>query len=104
MRTRRDMRTPSVSASALAQLGRCEQLVVFEPRCGARRLAHQDRARRRGTVAHRRFERAGEREMHAGLGCRGTEPGGMTFIGRAVARLRRFAGRLWAWIIRRGTR
>jgi hypothetical protein len=100
MRALMDRRTPSVSASALAQMGRCEQLVVFEHRCGARRLAHQGQARRRGTAAHKRFEREGEREMRAGLGCTGTQPGSAEFLGRAVAWLRRFASQLSAWFIR----
>jgi hypothetical protein len=48
-----------VSASELAQMGRCEQLVVFEHRQGQRRLPHQESARRRGLEAHRRFEQEG---------------------------------------------
>jgi hypothetical protein len=48
-----------VSASELAQMGRCEQLVVFEHRQGPRRLPHQESARRRGLEAHRRFEQEG---------------------------------------------
>lgn len=48
-----------VSASELAQMGRCEQLVVFEHRHGRRRLAHQEAARRRGLAEHARFEREG---------------------------------------------
>ena len=48
-----------VSASELAQMGRCEQLVVFEHRHGQRRLAHQEAARRRGLAEHARFEREG---------------------------------------------
>ena len=48
-----------ISASELAQMGRCEQLVVFEHRHGQRRLPQQEAARRRGLVEHRRFEREG---------------------------------------------
>jgi hypothetical protein len=48
-----------VSASELAQMGRCEQLVVFEHRQGQRRLPHQESARRRGLEAHKRFEQEG---------------------------------------------
>ena len=45
-----------VSASELAQMGRCEQLVLFEHRHGHRRLPHQEAARRQGLAAHERFE------------------------------------------------
>ena len=48
-----------VGASELAQMGRCEQLVVFEHRHGQRRLPHQEAARRRGLAAHERFEQEG---------------------------------------------
>ena len=48
-----------VSASDLAQMGRCERLVVFEHRQGQRRLPHQEAARRRGLAAHERFEQEG---------------------------------------------
>ena len=48
-----------VSGSELAQMGRCERLVVFEYRQGQCRLPHQEAARRRGLEAHRRFEQEG---------------------------------------------
>ena len=56
-----------VSASELAQMGRCEQLVAFEHRHGQRRLPHQEAARRRGLVAHERFEQEGLAVRSAGL-------------------------------------
>jgi hypothetical protein len=48
-----------VSASDLAQMGRCERLVVFEHLHGRRRTARQQRARERGLVEHQRFYREG---------------------------------------------
>lgn len=48
-----------VSGSELAQMGRCERLVVFEQRQGQRRLPHQEAARRRGIAAHALFEQEG---------------------------------------------
>lgn len=56
-----------VSASELAQMGRCEQLVVFEHRHGQRRLPHQEAARRAGLAAHERFEQEGLAVRSAGL-------------------------------------
>lgn len=56
-----------VSASELAQMGRCEQLVVFEHRHGQRRLPHQEAARRQGLAAHERFEQEGLAVRTAGL-------------------------------------
>ena len=56
-----------VSASELAQMGRCEQLVVFEHRQGQRRLPHQEAARHRGLAAHERFEQEGLAGHSAGL-------------------------------------
>lgn len=57
----------TVSASELAQMGRCEQLVVFEHRQGQRRLPHQEAARRQGLAAHERFEKEGLAGHSAGL-------------------------------------
>lgn len=48
-----------VSASDLAQMGRCERLVMFEHLHGRRRTAWQQRARERGLVEHERFYREG---------------------------------------------
>ena len=48
-----------VSASELAQMGRCEQLVLFEHRQGKLRVPQQEAARRRGLAAHKRFEQEG---------------------------------------------
>jgi hypothetical protein len=56
----------TVSASELAQMGRCEQLVLFEHRQGQRRLPHQEPARRRGLAAHERFEQEGLAVRSAG--------------------------------------
>jgi len=58
-RSKRRRADTMVSASELAQMGRCERLVVFEHRQGQRRLPHQESARRRGQVAHERFEQEG---------------------------------------------
>src|SRR5574338_139744 len=48
-----------VSASDLAQMGRCERLVVFEHLFGSRRTARQQHARARGLVEHEQFYREG---------------------------------------------
>jgi hypothetical protein len=49
----------SVSASELAQMGRCERLVVFEHLHGRRRTDSQQRDRKRGLLAHQQFEQEG---------------------------------------------
>ncbi len=51
----------AVGASELAQMGRCERLVVLESLHGPRRSTYQEEARRRGIVAHVHFERRGRR-------------------------------------------
>lgn len=56
---------PSVSASELAQMGRCERLVVFEHVHGRRRTNNQKRDRKRGLLAHEQFEREGLDAMSA---------------------------------------
>jgi hypothetical protein len=48
-----------VSASDLAQMGRCERLVVFEHLHGTQGTAGQQRARARGLVEHEHFYREG---------------------------------------------
>lgn len=48
-----------VSASDLAQMGRCERLVVFEHLHGRRGTARQRHARARGLVEHEQFYREG---------------------------------------------
>ncbi len=58
-RSRRSDNGRIVSASDLAQMGRCERLVVFEHLHGRRRTAQQQRARERGVVEHERFYREG---------------------------------------------
>lgn len=58
-RSRRGKGERMVSASALAQMGRCERLVAFEHLHGRRRTARQQRARERGLVEHERFYREG---------------------------------------------
>lgn len=58
-RSRRSVNGRMVSASDLAQMGRCERLVVFEHLHGRRRTARQQRARERGVVEHERFYREG---------------------------------------------
>jgi hypothetical protein len=66
-RSKRRRADAIVSASELAQMGRCEQLVLFEHRHGQRRLPHQEAARREGRAAHERFEREGLAARSAGL-------------------------------------
>ena len=58
-RSRRSVSGRMVSASDLAQMGRCERLVVFEHLHGIRRAAGQQRARARGLVEHEHFYREG---------------------------------------------
>ena len=58
-RSRRSADVRMVSASDLAQMGRCERLVVFEHLHGRRRTARQQRARARGLVEHEQFYREG---------------------------------------------
>lgn len=61
MRKRRPLATNqrAVSASELAQMGRCERLVLFEHLHGSRRSDKQQRDRVRGLLAHERFYKAG---------------------------------------------
>ena len=58
-RSRRSADVRMVGASDLAQMGRCERLVVFEHLHGIRRTARQQRARERGLVEHEHFYREG---------------------------------------------
>ncbi len=58
-RSRRSADDRMVSASDLAQMGRCERLVVFEHLHGSRCTARQQRARARGLVDHEQFYREG---------------------------------------------
>ena len=58
-RSRRSVRGRMVSASDLAQMGRCERLVVFEHLHGSRRTVWQQQARARGLVEHEHFYREG---------------------------------------------
>lgn len=58
-RSRRSDNGRMVSASDLAQMGRCERLVVFEHLHGSRRTAWQRQARARGLVEHEQFYREG---------------------------------------------
>jgi len=48
-----------VSASDLAQMGRCERLVVFEHLHGSQCTVRQQQARARGLVEHEHFYREG---------------------------------------------
>ncbi|WP_298434281.1 CFI-box-CTERM domain-containing protein [Ottowia sp.] len=84
------LRRDSVSASELAQLGVCEQLVQFEHLYGQRRSAGQLADMERGIREHRRFLQEG-----------GPERKGRCFIatlvygeGREVALLRSFRDRV----------
>lgn len=61
----------SVSASELAQMGRCERLVLFEHRHGRRRTPSQQRDRKRGQLAHEQFEHEGLDAMSAAARRRG---------------------------------
>ena len=58
-RSRRPVSGRMVSASDLAQMGRCERLVVFEHLHGSRRTVRQQQARARGLVEHAQFYREG---------------------------------------------
>ena len=58
-RSRRPVSGRMVSATGLAQMGRCERLVVFEHLYGSRRTARQRHARARGLVEHEQFYREG---------------------------------------------
>lgn len=58
-RSRRPVSGQVVSASDLAQMGRCERLVVFEHLHGSRRTVWQQQARARGLVEHEHFYREG---------------------------------------------
>jgi hypothetical protein len=58
-KSRRSADDRIVSASDLAQLGRCERLVLFEHLHGRCRTARQQRARERGLVEHKQFCREG---------------------------------------------
>ena len=58
-RSRRTADVRMVSASDLAQMGRCERLVVFEHLHGRRGTARQRHARARGLVEHEQFYREG---------------------------------------------
>ena len=49
----------AVSASELAQMGRCERLVLFEHLNGNRRCARHQRDRARGLRAHEKFYKEG---------------------------------------------
>lgn len=57
--SRRSAHDRMVSASDLAQMGRCERLVVFEHLYGSRRTPLQQQARTRGLVEHAQFYREG---------------------------------------------
>ena len=58
-RSRRSVSGRMVSVSDLAQMGRCERLVVFEQLYGSRRTARQRQAQARGLVEHEQFYREG---------------------------------------------
>ncbi|MDE2299666.1 MAG: hypothetical protein KGK18_16055 [Burkholderiales bacterium] len=108
-RGRQQRKPPSVSASELAQMGRCEKLVVFEHLHGNRRTDSQQRDRKRGVSAHEQFEREGLDAMSAAA-----RPRGRCFVATCVFGdawqtrvLRRFRdevlrSRPWGrWLIRR---
>jgi len=69
--TKGDPGGQAVSASELAQMGRCERLVVFEHVHGRRRTNNQQRDRKRGLLAHEQFEREGLDAMSAAAQRRG---------------------------------
>lgn len=54
-----------VRASDLAQMGKCERLVVLESVHGPRRSPSQEEARRRGVAAHVHYELEGRRAIAA---------------------------------------
>ena len=57
MRSDTRRRRRMIKASELAQLGMCEQLVVFDQLHGKNRTAQQRQAIERGNAAHRTFHR-----------------------------------------------
>ena len=73
----------AVGASELAQMGRCERLVVLESLHGPRRSTSQEGARRRGIAAHVRFELQGRRATAPGDGST-RRPGERCFIATMV--------------------
>ena len=98
----------SVSASELAQMGRCEKLVVFEHLHGSRRTDSQQRDRRRGLLAHRQFEQEGLDSMSVAVRSRGRCFIATCVFGEAwqTEVLRRFRDVVWRpkpwgrWLIR----
>ena len=62
---------PSVSASELSKMGRCERLVAFEHLHGRRRTKGRQRNQQRGLLAHDQFEREGLEAMAADAQRRG---------------------------------
>ena len=69
---RRSRRGPDrivTRASDLAQMGRCERLVVLEAMHGTKRDAVQEAARKRGIAAHARFETLGRQAASVSGGC-----------------------------------
>jgi CRISPR-associated exonuclease Cas4 len=76
-------RDGAVGASELAQMGRCERLVVLESLHGPRRSTSQEEARRRGIAAHVHFELQGRRAT-APVGGSTRRPGERCFIATMV--------------------
>lgn len=84
MRSRERCRqSGAVGASELAQMGRCERLVVLESLHGPRRSTSQEEARRRGIAAHVHFERQGRRAT-APVGGSTRRPGERCFVATMV--------------------
>lgn len=89
----------TVSASELAQMGRCERLVVLERIHGKRTSLTLEAARRRGIAAHARFEREG-RLVIAAVGGPDRRCGLRSFIAAAVllvSGVLERAARAWRW-------
>ena len=97
-----------ISASELSQMGRCERLVLFEHLHGRRRTESQQRDRKRGLLAHQKFEHEGLDAMSEDVRRRGRCFISTCVFGEAwqTEVLRRFRDVVWRpkpwgrWLIR----
>ena len=97
-----------ISASELSQIGRCERLVLFEHLHGRRRTESQQRDRKRGLLAHQKFEHEGLDAMSEDVRRRGRCFISTCVFGEAwqTEVLRRFRDVVWRpkpwgrWLIR----
>lgn len=99
-RPRRPANGQMVSASDLAQMGRCERLMVFEHLYGSRRTVRQQRARERGVLEHERFYQEGlaaSTEAARKGRCFTTGVFGEAWQTQVLRRFRNFAMRPYVW-------